>query len=59
MKGWRTIAVNCAIAVVGVLAAVNWSDVAGAEYAGLVAAGISIVNMGLRAITTTPIGQSN
>lgn len=57
MKGWRTIIINSAIAVGGVLAAVNWSDVVGVEYAGIVATVVSLVNMGLRATTTTPIGQ--
>lgn len=59
MKGWRTIAINCVIAVAGVLASVTWSDVVPVEYAGLVAAGVSILNMGLRAITNTTIGQSS
>lgn len=59
MKGWRTIAINCVIAVVGVLSAVTWSDYAPSEYAGLIATGVSLLNMGLRAITSTPIGQSS
>lgn len=57
MKGWRTIIVNCAVAVVGVLASVSWPDVVGVEYAGIAATAVSIVNMGLRLVTTTPIGQ--
>lgn len=59
MKGWRTIIINCVVAVGGVLAAVTWSDYVPAEYAGLVATGVALLNMGLRAITTTPAGKAS
>lgn len=59
MKGWRTIAINCAVAVGGVLAAVTWSDHVPTEYAGIVATGVALFNMGLRAITNTPIGRAS
>lgn len=58
MKGWRTIAVNVGIAAAtgGLQAAanINWIETVGPTWAmGIVAA----INIGLRAITTSPIGK--
>lgn len=58
MKGWRTIAVNVGLAAAtgGLQAAanINWIDVVGPTWAmGIIAA----VNIGLRAITTSPVGK--
>ena len=57
MKGWRTILVNCGIAVFGVLEAADWTALLGSDRAGLVVMAIAIANMGLRAITDTRVGR--
>lgn len=57
MKGWRTLAINLAIAVFGVLEAADWTALLGSSSAGLVVTGIGIANMILRSITTTPVGK--
>lgn len=59
MKGYRTLAINLAIAVAGVITAFNWGDVLPPTAAMLVTSVvIPLVNIGLRFITTTPVGQS-
>lgn len=58
MKGWRTLGVNAAVALLGVAQATNWTDVLGSNAtAGWVVTGVGIANMLLRAITTTPVGE--
>jgi hypothetical protein len=57
MKGWRTILVNCAVAVFGVLEATDWSAVLGSDRACFIVAAIAMANMALRAITSTRVGQ--
>ena len=57
-KGWRTIAVN-AIVVGGIgslefLAGMDWTSVADPSIAIII---VSIVNLGLRLITTSPVGK--
>jgi len=58
LKGWKTILFNIAIAVVGVLQAVDWIDVLGSERAGLAVTTIGIVGTVLRFLTDTPALQS-
>ena len=59
MKGWRTIALNAAIAAaVGVL---GWAS--SFDWTGIVSPTVAIIivtgaNIALRFITTTPVGQS-
>ncbi len=57
MKGWRTLAINLAIAIFGVLEAADWTGLLGNSTAGLTVTGVSIANMVLRSVTTTPIGR--
>ena len=57
MKGWRTLAINCGIAVFGVLEAADWSGLLGSERAGAIVTGIAIANMILRALTDTRVGE--
>ena len=57
MKGWRTLAINLAIAGFGVLEATDWSGLLGSNSAGWAVTGVGIANMVLRSITTTPIGK--
>ncbi len=58
MKGWRTIAVNVGLAAAtgGLQAAanINWIDAVGPTWA-MVA--VAAINIGLRAITTSPVGK--
>jgi Na+-transporting NADH:ubiquinone oxidoreductase subunit NqrB len=59
-KGWRTLALNGAI-VVGAaalkyVAGVDWSQTVDPTIAAIIVSG---ANIGLRFITTTPIGRSS
>lgn len=58
LKGWRTVAVNVGIAAataaLPVLAGVDWVALVGAKAAIVIVAG---VNLGLRMITTSPVGR--
>lgn len=56
MKGWRTLAFNAAVAVVGVLSMTNWADLVPPQYAGALVAAIGFINMLLRSKTTAPVG---
>ncbi|WP_230531117.1 hypothetical protein [Microvirga roseola] len=60
MKGYRTIAVNAGIAAltagVGYLANIDWNSVD--PRAAIVAPGIvALLNIGLRFVTSTPVGR--
>ena len=57
MKGWRTLAVNLAVATFGVLEATDWTALLGSGSGGLALTGIGIANMVLRSLTTTPLGR--
>jgi hypothetical protein len=57
MKGWRTLAINLAIAIFGVLEAADWTDLLGGHSTGFILTGIGVANMVLRSLTTTAIGQ--
>lgn len=64
LKGWRTVLLN-AIPAVGIvitdlaayLAGFNWNSVVSAETAAMLMLAFNIVNIALRALTTTPIGK--
>ena len=56
MKGWRTLAVNAALALVGVAEAADWTNLLGEGAAGYVVMAIGVANMLLRAMTNTPVG---
>lgn len=58
MKGWRTLILNCGIAVFGVLEAADWTALLGSGRAGAIVTAVAIGNMVLRALTDTRIGQS-
>ncbi len=59
MKGWRTLGVNAAVALLGVAQATNWTDVLGSSStAGWVVTGVGVANMVLRSLTTTPVGKA-
>lgn len=57
LKGWRTVIVNGAIAVVGVLATAKWPELVPAQYAAPIVAVIGMVNLFLRSITDTVVGK--
>lgn len=58
MKGWRTLGVNAAVALLGVAQATNWTDVLGSNSsAGWIVTGVGVANMVLRSLTTSPVGQ--
>lgn len=57
MKGWRMLGFNTLIALGGVLVAFDWSSVLPAQYVGISAIAVGVINIGLRALTDTPIGQ--
>lgn len=58
MKGYRTLLVNLGLAIAPVLEATNAIDLGltgtGAAIYGAV---VAIINIGLRVITTTPVGK--
>lgn len=60
MKGWRTLLVACALAVLGVLQAFDWTTIVpqGQSWSGAVMIAIAAVMAGLRVITNTGIFQS-
>ena len=57
MKGWRTILLNLAIAIFGVLEAADWTTVLGSDQAGWLVTIVALANMALRSMTTTPLGE--
>lgn len=57
MKGWRTLLINCGIAVFGVLEAADWTALLGSDRAGLIVTAIAVANMVLRAVTDTRVGS--
>ena len=56
MKGYRTVFLNVAAAVVGSLMATDWVSVADPRTAGLVVGGLGVANTVLRFFTDGPVG---
>lgn len=63
-KGWRTVAANAAVGLPMVLAeilnfaiGIDWKEVMPAGYAPLIVIGVNVLNIVLRAVTTTPMGE--
>lgn len=58
MKGYRTLLINLGLAIAPVLEATHAVDLGldgtAAQVYGLV---VAVINIGLRAVTTTPIGK--
>lgn len=54
LKGWKTLALNAALAVLGVLEATDWVDLLGSERAGIAVTVIGIIGVVLRFMTDTP-----
>jgi hypothetical protein len=55
MKGWKTFGINLAIGLVGLAVAALQDAPIESEWVGGVVAALAAVNVGLRAITSTPI----
>lgn len=59
MKGYRTILLNIATAVVGVAVAADWTGTGmSTQTAGMVMTGLGIANTVLRFFTTTSVGKA-
>lgn len=58
LKGWKTLAFNVGLAVLGVLQA-NWVDLLGSERAGIAVTVIGIIGVVLRFVTDTPAMKSS
>jgi hypothetical protein len=57
LKGWRTLLVSLAIAVVGVLQSADWATIVPAEHVGTVMLVIGVLVAVLRTLTDTPLGK--
>lgn len=57
LKGFRTILVNAALAGVGTIQAADIAQIVPPKYEPLALALIPLVNIGLRLITNTPVGE--
>ncbi len=57
MKGWRTIIINAALAVLAVFENADYTDLLNESTTGWVLLAIPVLNMVLRKITTTPVGK--
>jgi hypothetical protein len=59
LKGWKTLAFNAGLAVLGVLQAADWVDLLGSEKAGIAITAIGIIGAVLRFVTDTPAMKSS
>jgi hypothetical protein len=57
LKGWRTLALSLALAVVGVLQTTDWATIVGQNAVGPVMLWISAAVAALRLVTNSPIGK--
>ncbi len=56
MKGYRTLILNLAAALVGVLMATDWTTLADSRTAGVIVTGLGLANTVLRFLTDGPVG---
>lgn len=58
MKGWRTLVVNAVVGGLAVgltyAAGINWTTYVEPQWAVAI---VTVVNIGLRLVTTTPVGK--
>lgn len=60
MKGYRTLALNIASALIGVLIAFDYTGLGiSTGTAGLIVTGLGAANTVLRFFTSTPVGQAS
>jgi len=57
IKGWRTIAFNVLAAVIPLLELTEVQAIIPREYLDFYMLGVALANIGLRYITTSPVGQ--
>lgn len=58
MKGYRTLALNLAAALVGVLVATDWIGLGlSTQTAGAIVTGLGVANTALRFLTDGPVGR--
>ncbi len=57
MKGWRTLAFNFGVAMVGVAGSLDYVSVLGDKWGSLLITAVGFANMALRAFTNTPVGK--
>lgn len=58
MKGYRTLALNLAAALVGVLVATDWIGLGlSTQTAGAIVTGLGVANTVLRFLTDGPVGR--
>ena len=58
MKGFKTLIFGALIAALGGIQAADLANIVPEPYIGLVMGAIGLAVMGLRAITSTPVGSS-
>ena len=58
MKGWRTLAFNILAAIFALLETSDLTNLVPDQYLPGVIIGISVINVVLRVITTTPVGKA-
>jgi hypothetical protein len=56
LKGWRTLALSLALAVVGVLQTADWATIVGPSAVGPVMLCVALLVAVLRVLTDTPVG---
>ncbi len=56
MKGYRTLALNLAAALLGVLIATDWTTLADPRTAGAIVTALGVANTVLRFFTDGPVG---
>lgn len=61
LRGWRTVIINSVSALVGVAAAfgIVLPETLGADVAGAAVAVVNVMNIIIRAFTSTPIGKQS
>lgn len=57
LKGWKTVLINVALTIIPVLELSEFANVLPDEYLKWYALGMAIVNIWLRAVTSTPMGK--
>lgn len=57
VKGWRTVLLSIALAVVGVLETANWATIVAPRHVGPTMLAIAVVVAVLRVVTNTAVGS--
>lgn len=57
LKGWKTFGFSAIVGMLGVAETLDWTHVTSDQTAGIILATVALINMVLRAVTTTPISK--